>query len=65
MNAIIILTIGLSFIGAILLSSKIAELRCKTYKGNEPLYFIYGMILIVIWASAMVYIMENVFNIKL
>ena len=44
--------------GSIFLSIKVAEWHYKTYKGEQPLFIIYGMIGTMIWGTIMTFIME-------
>jgi hypothetical protein len=45
------LLIGFSFMGVLMLSTKIADWHYKTYKGEQPLHILYGMAAGIIWAA--------------
>jgi hypothetical protein len=58
MKALEVLIICSTFMGSIFLSIKVAEWHYKTYKGEQPLFIIYGMIGTMIWGTIMTFIME-------
>jgi len=43
----------------VLLSTKIATHHYKTYKGDDPLYIIYGMCAVIIWGTIMIFVFGN------
>lgn len=59
-NALGILIVGATLMSTLFLSIKVAEYHYKTYKGEYPLFIIYGMIGIIIWASIITFIFEQI-----
>ena len=51
MAALITFSILITLPGLVWVSTKIADIHYKTYKGNDPLYLIYGMVAVIIWIS--------------